>query len=230
MTISIILPFWDRQAATDEALRLMAGHYLDLDLEIIVVDDGNLKPFEVPDYPLDILVVRMPLKTEAKNPCECYNAGVRVAGGNLIALSNPENLHRKPILEQMAHIVMNDPMNYVAAAAWCGEQNRWHCHSSMVRRDDNDVGAYLPAGAQYHFMSMMNRSLWDKAGGFDEDYRDGSGYDDPDFVRRLHRAGANFIMRDDLVVDHVRAGAHSKWTAEGFARNRALFMSKWEPL
>jgi GT2 family glycosyltransferase len=76
-------------------------------------------------------------------------------------------------------------------------------------------------------MSMMHRSLWDKCGGLDEQYREGCGYDDPDFVMRLNRAGAKFVIRDDLVVEHVRAGARAQWPREGYVRNRALFMQKW---
>jgi GT2 family glycosyltransferase len=85
----------------------------------------------------------------------------------------------------------------------------------------------LPPGSDYHFMAMMHRSLWKAAGGFDEDYRQGAGYDDPDFVLRLHRAGAKFCIRDDLVVEHTRSCAHARWTPEQYARNRALFFSKW---
>lgn len=225
--ISLILPYWQRQEATDESLCLMAKHYMDLDLEIIVVDDGSPKPYEAPTLlPLDIQVVRLPFKLQAKNPCTPYNAGVMRSRGEYIALSNPENLHRKPILEEMLDSIKTDS-DYVMAAAWSAEQNRWHCHSSMNRSNDNDVGKYLPKGTQYHFMSMMKRELWDKAGGFDEDYRSGAGYDDPDLVMRLHKAGANFIMRDDLVVEHPRKDAHSQWTKEGFLRNRNLFLSKW---
>lgn len=228
--ISLILPYWKRQEATDASLCLMAQHYMDLDLEIIVVDDGSPEPYEKPTLlPLDIHVIRLPFKTVAKDSCTPYNFGVSRARGDYIAISNPENLHRKPILEEMQASIKSDD-DYVMAAAWSEEQKRWHCHSSMIRNNVNDVGGYLPKGSNYHFMSMMKRSLWDKAGGFDEDYRNGAGYSDPDFVRRLHRVGAAFIMRDDLVVEHPRAGAKSNWTSEGFTKNRELFLSKWKPL
>ena len=227
--ISLVLPYWCRQAAANRALAVMEKFYRDLSLEIIVVDDGSPVPFVAPNVALDIRVVRLPFKTRAKNPCTPINHGVMLSGGEFIALSNPESTHRAPILAAMRDAIAHDN-DYVMAAAWCPDQNRWHCHSSVRRQDGNDVGAYLPPGADYHFMSMMRRELWGAAGGFDEDYRDGAGYDDPDFVRRLHAAGANFVMRDDLVVEHARSGAHAEWTAEGFARNRAIFMSKWRPL
>lgn len=229
--LSIILPYFQRQAATDESLRLMVAHYFDMDLEIIIVDDGSPVPFQASaSMPLNIKVIRLPEKSNPLNPCVPYNTGVAAAKGDYIALSNPEILHTEPVLQRMlAKAREVGDSAYVMAACWCEEQKRWHAHSSKKRRDDNDVGAYVPVGADYHFLTIMHRSLWQKTGGFDEDYRPGAGYDDPDFVRRLDRVGAKFVMCDDLIVEHPRKGARADWTGEMFARNRKLFLSKWEP-
>lgn len=227
--ISIILPYWKRAAATDRSMALLAEHYPKLDMEVVIVDDGSPEPYVAPDgMPWPVKVIHLPFKETAKNPCVPINEGVAASNGEIIAISNPEILHKTPVLGQMLESIQDDK-DYVLAAAWCEEQKRWHCHSSVSRRTDNDVGQYLPIGANYHFLGMMRRKLWDEAGGFDNDYREGAGYDDPDFVRRLHKAGAKFLIRDDLIVEHPRSGAHSEWPAGGHARNRALFMSKWKP-
>jgi hypothetical protein len=73
----------------------------------------------------------------------------------------------------------------------------------------------------------MYKSLYLKAGGFDEEYREGAGYEDNDFINRLLMAGARFVIRDDLVVIHPKTGATIQWGAEKFARNEALYYSKW---
>ena len=226
--ISLILPYWQRQDATDKAMHYLEHHNQGVDYEVILVDDGNEVRYKRPPR-INMRIIQLPEKSGPLNPCVPYNCGVEQSTGEYVALSNPENIHRTPILDEMRKSIKNEN-DYVMAACWCPEQNRWHCHSSMNRRNDNDVGKYLPPGSNYHFMSMMHRSLWDKIGGFDEEYREGAGYDDPDLVRRLHKAKANFIMRDDLIVDHQRSNAHAAWTDEMFARNRALFESKWEPL
>ena len=197
---------------------------MDLDLEIIIVDDGSPKPFLKPTLlPLEIHVLRLPFKTQPKNPCTPINYGVSRARGKYIALSNPEILHSVPVLEEMRSLVVGN--TYVTASAWCAEQQKWHAHSTVNRHKES--GGILPNGSQYHFMSMMTKELWDKAGGFDEDYRNGAGYDDPDFVMRLHRAGAVFAHRDDLVVEHPRRGAKSNFKRSDFEVNKQLFYSKW---
>jgi len=231
--ISLILPYWRRQSATDESLRLMMANYSDLNFEVIIVDDGSPEPYQVPgSMTIDVKVIRLPKKDGPKNPCLPYNEGAKVAKGDYIALSSPEMLHHMPILEAMRNeCYVGGDKAYVMAACWCPDQMRWHCHSQMKRPTDaSDVGAYIPNGANYHFMSMMSRKLWDEAGGFDNDYRDGAGFDDPDFVRRLHKAGAHFIMRDDLVVQHPRKGTRSGWELAQFDANRAIFLSKWSPI
>lgn len=227
--ISLVWPYWQRQAVADRSCALLAKHYADLDLELIVVDDGNVTPYRAPaGMPFPVRVVRLPVKHVPLNPCVPLNRGVEQARGDVIAISGPDMMHaREPILGAMRDALGDDPLRYVLAAVWHAERNRWHCHSTNKRPDTGDVGSMLPPGADYHFMVMMHRALWDAAGGFDEDYRAGAGYDDPDFVLRLHRAGAKFQIRDDLVVEHVRADAHAAWTPQMFVRNRELFFRKW---
>jgi len=227
--ISLIWPYWQRQEVAERSCRLLAQHYADLDLELVIADDGNHTRFRPPHTPFPVKVIELPLKSAPMNPCLPINRAVEASSGDVIALSGPDMLHRTPILGEMRREVEKNERNYVIAAAWLPEKRVWHCHSSRKRPDIGDVGWMLPAGADYHFMTMMRRSLWDAAGGFDEDYRAGAGYDDPDFVLRLQRAGANFVRRDDLIVDHVRAGARANWTQPMYARNRAVFMEKWLP-
>lgn len=225
--ISVVLPYWDRKHATDKALARMADLYPRLYFEVIVVDDGSPEPYIAPDVRFPVRVIRLEAKTSPKNPCIPINVGVAASVGDIVAISNPEILHRGPVLPQLRDEVQAGHMTYAIAACWAPETNRWHAHSTRTPLYADRTEIVMPKGAQYHFLSMMRRTLWDKSGGFDESYRDGAGYDDNDFLMKLDRAGAHFVMRDDLVVDHPRNGARAKWTPEMFLRNRALFVSKW---
>jgi hypothetical protein len=218
--ISLILPYFNRQQAANKALELIGVMYHDLDLEVIVVDDGSKPPFNPPLYSplestLSFNVIRLPEKEVAQASCTPMNAGVRGSYGDILAFSSVEMLHHKPILAQMRdELLKGDANTYVSAAVWCPSQNRWHAHSSLNK-------------PPLHFMTMLKRDLWNRSGGFDEDYREGMCFDDNDFVNRLLRAGMHYVYRDDLVVEHPRAGAKAKYMLHQHERNRRLYESKW---
>lgn len=221
MKISLILPYWDRQRAADVALILLGKTYADFDMEVVVIDDGNVIPFKSPDCGLNIKVVSLPIKHEPKCPSTAWNAGVAAASGDVVILSCIEVLHKVPVIEQMVEALTDiGEHGYVLAAAWCPEAEIWHCHSSVkVPRN--------PEGTGIAFCGAMHKSLYLKAGGFDEEYRDGAGYEDNDFINRVLSVGGRFFIRDDLVVTHPKTGATIEWGMAKFARNEMLYYSKW---
>lgn len=222
MTISLILPYWDRQEAADRAFALLDKHYRGLDLEVVVVDDGNRTPFRVPETDLNVKVVRLPLKTEPKAIPTPWNEGVRHASGDIIILSCVEVLHETPVLQGLVDALNDAGENgYVLASAWCPESRSWHCHSTVNP-------PYNPLGTGASFCAAIRKSLYWKAGGFDEAYRDGAGYEDCDFINRLVDAGAHFIKRDDLMVIHPKTQAHIAWKPEAMKRNADIFFKKWK--
>lgn len=219
--ISLILPYWDRQEAANKALKSLEI-YKDLDLEVVIVDDGNKIPFKVPESPLNIKIITLPEKDIPKSCVVPWNEGVKASSGDVIILSCIEVLHEQPIIERMK--VELDSMGkdgYVLASAWCPELNEWHCHSS-IRTPRNVWGTGLS------FFGMMNKELFYRAGGFDERYREGAGYEDNDFINRLLCVGAEFKIRDDLKVIHPKKGAAISWPAGAFEKNYELFKSKWK--
>lgn len=220
--ISLLLPYWSRQNAASAALRSIADAYRGLDLEVIVIDDGDPVPF-VPPPELDLVlrVVRRPLKMQPTSPVAAWNHGARLARGDVLALSCVEVLHPQPVLGSMLEPLRElGPDGYVLAAAWCPEERAWHCHSSAPVPT-------CPAGTGIGFLGMMHRELFERIGGFDEAFMAGAGYEDRDFIQRVHRAGARFLIRDDLVVHHPKTGARIRWDAERFAVNERLYRERW---
>lgn len=219
--ISLVLPYWDRRAAASHALDQLERTYRGVDLEVVVVDDGNPTPFVAPKGALDFTVVRLPAKAGPMCPCTAWNAGARAARGDILVLSCIEILHTYPVLEQLAAEVKRlGPKGYALAAAWCPEHRAWHCHST-VRVPD------CPVGTGIAFCGALHKAFFLEVG-FDEAYRDGAGYEDRDFIRRMVKAGARWSMRDDLVVVHPKTGASIKWSENAFQRNEALYRSRWQ--
>lgn len=221
--ISLVLPYWQRQAAADAALRSLAACYAGLDLEVIVVDDGSPQPYVAPlGLPFEVRVRYLPKKAGPLNPCTPLNAGAAAARGEYIAFSCAEILHSSLALPTMlGELTVRGRKCYVTAA--CRSEGKWHAHTSLLPVEIE--GQPMPAG--YHFLAMMHRELWLASGGFDADYRAGAGYEDADFLLRVQRAGAKFVMRDDIVVEHPRTGVRAAWTREMHERNRLVFRAKW---
>lgn len=225
--ISVVMPYWKRLAVLEANLSSYEDFYQNDDIEIIVVDDGSgdLKPNW--NYGPMVSVIRLPLKDKALNPCVAFNEGVREAQGNIIVLTNPEVLHRQPILRDMQeHLERLGRNGYVSAACWSSSLKMWFCHSTKMPPDEQVGRARSPKGAGLHFCSMLNRPLYERIGGFTEDYRQGQGYEDNDFLWKLDKAGAKFEICDDLITDHYDC-PRTDWPKGGAERNKAIFESRW---
>lgn len=215
------MPYWKRPEALEANIAAYRRFYGD-DLEIIVANDGS------DDLPaVAATIVSLPPKDRALNPCVAFNAGARAAQGDVLLLTNPEVVHREPILAGM--LASLSPRAYVAAACWSPKLQWWFAHSTLGP-DPNAVGrAPMPPGSAFHFCALLHRSLYDEIGGFSEEYREGQGYEDNDLLWKLHSAGARFVIRDDLVTEHIDC-PRTVWPAGGAARNKSIFEAKWPNL
>ncbi len=225
MKVSLILPYWDRQEAADKALGLLWQTYAPMfkagELEVVLVDDGSNFIWPTRAGFINMKVVRLPVKSVPMSPCVAWNAGVKEACGDMVVLSCVEVLHENPVIQELVERAKAlGPDGYALGATWCPESESWHCHSTV------EVPG-LPEGVGIGFCGAMSKSLYLKAGGFDEEYREGAGYEDRDFIQRLLKVGAKFRVCDDLVVTHPKTGASIQWPSGGFERNLKLYVSKW---
>lgn len=223
--LSLILPYWDRQAVTDRSIARLNELY-ELDMEIVVVDDGSPVPYRPSPSRLPLKAVYMPAKDGPLEPGAVLNKGVAESSGDVVCIGNPELWHERPVLgEMLANLEQLGQRGVVMASVWCPEDAAWHVHPSIGGR--RICGVQAPEWENSTFLAMMHRAFWDQVGGFDEEYRQGWGYGDHDFVMRLAQHDPKVVVRGDLVVNHSRDGARSAWTYEMLHRNEQLFMSKW---
>jgi hypothetical protein len=214
--ISVCAPYWMRQGALDRMGEQYARLYPDLALELVVCDDGSPKPAVAPP---GVTVVRLPRKNRPLNPCVPINAAVNASTGDVIVLTNPEIEHREPVLGAMLAMLEHED-DYVTARCWDEHEGL------VLAGPEVDYRKYgrqpVPPGAHFHFLAMFHRSLWERAGGFDEDYRYGRGCDDNDWLWRAHRANARF-KACPVTVYHDS----TEQLAWKMPLNRDLFRSKW---
>jgi glycosyltransferase involved in cell wall biosynthesis len=225
--ISIIMPYWNRPELLKASLTRFEELYNnDVEkFEIIIVDDYS------PAFPEEIFNLGLPIRSvmvrkEQRiplNPCVPINHGVLFSRGDIILLTNPEILHRTPILFEMEERLNKlGPTGYVAAACWDNTQKIFICHTT---KDMAKGRAPVPKNAGLHFCAMMYKSFFNDIGGFSEEYRFGQGYEDNDFLWKLYINNARFEIVDDLIVEHTRT--NTLWPRGGAERNKIIFYNKW---
>lgn len=219
--VSVCIPYWINSGRAASDLMATLGGFVKLypTAELSLCDDGSM--YGMRDFGA-LRQVRLPTKKRALNPCTAINEAVRNSTRPLILLTNPGLLPEEGLLEALLAAHQSD-RHYVAAACWDLDGQKWLCHST-VKGGEHGRGP-MPAGSGFHFCALLSRSLFDAAGGFDEEYRHGQGYDDNDFLWRLDAAGAVFRILDDVIVEHRRS--ETIWPEGGLDKNRALFEAKW---
>lgn len=209
------MPYWNRPRELTRSLALYEKMYPDLDLEFSICDDGSMPPLD--DRPR-CKITRLRQKMIALNPCVPINVAVRNASHDVIVLTNPEIEHREPVLQQML-AALQDENDYVMAA--CRDPRLGIISGEGTPYNTQGRGP-IPYGSDLHFCVMFHRKLFNCIGGFDEEYRNGAGWDDNDWLWRLNAYEANF-KRVPGTVWHYRTP--HRWTMK--VDNAALFRKKW---
>jgi len=213
--VSVCMPYWERQAELDLSLAAYRRVYGHLDLEISVCDDGSPEPVVAPGC----VVTRLPAKTIGLNCCVPMNAAVRARSGDVVVLTNPEIEHREDVFSGML-AMLECPDDYVVAS--CRDvDGTWLAGDQVDYTKDGRLP--VPEGSHFHFCAMLTRELFERAGGFDEEYRHGRACEDNDWLWRLDSVGARFRMAPGVVwhrkTPHRYAGVH--------ATNRDMLFRKW---
>lgn len=212
--ISILMPYWRRQERLDATLDSLEQYD---DIEVCICADGCT--IEIKERPYPVKVMHLPMKDEPKNPCVPFNWARKLAEGEYLCITNPEILHPEPVLPAMLEALVGD-RGYVLATCWNPEKERWHCRAGYVPPHT----APIPKGSGLHFCALMRADFYDEIGGFSEEYRDGAGYDDNDFIWKVHEAGG-IIKIVPETVHHFNTGI--KWPAQMVERNKRIFYGKW---
>jgi hypothetical protein len=216
--ISVCMAHFNRPDDLKRAVENYRKVYPDLDIEFSICDDGSLLPPTTKGR-----VVLLPQKGYALNPCVPINHAVRNATRDIIVLTNPEVEHREPVLYRMLE-ALTGPNDYVATGCRDTRRGDWYAGPDAPVAP---IGGRQPKppGTHLHFCVMFHKALFERAGGFDEDYRHVPGCDDNDWLWRLWALGGVNFKYVPGVVWHIH-GPRRRWpgTPEAAAQ---MLRRKW---
>jgi glycosyltransferase involved in cell wall biosynthesis len=211
MKISVIVPTHNRRALLERKLRALERELGDFEI-VVVADgcaDGTLEFLNGFSTKLNVQVLELP----GLGAAAARNAGVRASSGRVLLFSDDDVISRSGWV--LAHANAHSQKNVVAVGrlelptqlrdgvSFLGPKALWW----------NATGAN----------SSVSRDLFDRAGGYDEAFREYGG-EDPDFGFRLLKSGANFMFLDRAVAEHWDEGFSSslrkKARAAGIAHVR----------
>lgn len=206
MKISVCMAYFNRPDELKRSMDAYAKVYPDLDIEFSICDDGSLMPPPVGCVKHKLFC--LPQKGFALNPCVPINHAVRNATRDIIVLTNPEVEHREPVLYDMLE-ALTSPNDYVMTGCRDTRAAEWY---AGPKAPVAPVGGRQPKPPKthLHFCTMFHKALFERAGGFDEAYRNVPGCDDNDWLWRLYALGdVDFKYVPGVVWHHH--GPRRRW-------------------
>lgn len=179
----------------------------------------------------------MPLPTNVGFGTAC-NLGARAAfegGCTSVVFLNPDATISSEDLARLGEATIADPSALIAPVVRRPDGSRWSrlgriaVHGSGLARMQDPVGdddvAWLTGACL-----AVHRLMWDRLGGFDDDYF--LYWEDVDLSYRCHLLGGRNILREDLTAVHdvggTQVGGSGKSPTYYYynCRNRLLFAAK----
>lgn len=215
--ISIVMAYHNRR---EQLLRTLSSILLtkyDLNkLQIIIVDDCSNSENMLDDivnlYPsLNIKLIKINVN-DKKWVCSCipFNIGFNDIKYNKVIIQNPESYHNGDILSDVNRRLTDD--NYLTYSCYSLSESEY-CNNDYNNIQYTDIkpkyacssgwynhSKYNPK--YYHFLSSITTKNLFKINGFDEDYKDGIGFDDNEILHRIKLLGLGIEIVDQPFIFH----------------------------
>ncbi|HEY8589894.1 MAG TPA: glycosyltransferase, partial [Naasia sp.] len=133
----------------------------------------------------------------------------RELGCDVIILANPDLAMTESVVATLAAAVRESPDTAVSPRILADDGSVWFGGASVLLEEGRTTTrpgtrSDLPHGWLSGACVAVHRDLWDRAGGFSEEYF--LYWEDVDFSWRITRAGGRLLVRDDIEVVHAVGG------------------------
>lgn len=239
MKYSIIMPYHKKRTLQNTLLSYLHFYQGRTDYEVVLMEDHKNVADDDERRALRTILNRFSpqmnihhVETYFDNcfaPSRMFNAGVMYAQGEYVVLTSPECFHMVDILKGFDKELDKNPDAYIVPACYNTDDTKtvakfaefkplrkiWLQHSKHLNR-----GLY--------WCAVLSKAQYSVVGGIDEEYAEGFGREDIDFVRTLKAKSVKIITRDDLLVVHQNHPDCSPQKKELWARNKRYYDKKWE--
>ena len=241
--VSVIVPTYGEDLHTFTCLKALAGEAAAVPLEVIVMDDCAPRPAAEALAP--VTGVRFERNAENLGFLRNVNRGASLARGEYLLILNNDAVVGAGAIEALLDVFERAPGAGAVGAKLVYPDGRLQEAGAIVWRDGsawNDGRGDDPERPEFNYLReadycsaaclMVQRSLFDVLGGFDERYTPAYG-EDVDLCFRIREAGGKVYYQPAAEVVHFEGASHGTDLGQGVKRhqveNMARFAERWRP-
>jgi len=241
--ISIITVNFNQPEATIELLKSIDLHYLNADLEVILVDNGSRENYEN-NFKLVKKNIKYIRSEQNLGFAGGNNLGIAQASGKYLFLVNNDTEFTSGLIETLvqtleanAKVGMISPkINYfddqsIIQYAGFTHMNYYTCRNSCIGQFEKDNGQYdgivAPTGYVHGAAMMIKQEVLPKSGVMAENFF--LYYEEMDWCELVKRAGYEVWINTNALIYHkesLSVGKNSALKEYFMNRNRILFIRR----
>lgn len=220
-SVSVIIPAYNAARTLPQTLTALTSASPP-PLEVIVVNDGSTD-----DTPRIAALNGTRVINLEKNvgAAAAKNCGASRARGDILFFTDSDIVPPRDAIGVLAHAFASTDCDGVVglldenipARNWASQFKNLWMNFTYAR-----FGKIDRIGLFYTSVAAMKRPVFEKLGGFDEEYRGASIAEDTEFGQRAWGSGAKILLEPGLRVVHLKAYSAMSILREDFKRARAL--------
>lgn len=241
--VSVVVVTYNHLLFTRMCLLSLLAHTDDVDLEVIVVDNGSddgtdefLRELEG-RHPLVIRAVRNGRNRGFAAAC---NQGLDMARGEILVLLNNDTIVPPGWIGRLARPLADPGVGLAGpvtnrAGNEAQVEARYETYGNYLRAARARAASHAERWFDIPMLTMfclaLKQSTYRRLGALDERFEVGM-FEDDDYAMRARAAGYRLVCVEDVLVHHFGGASFGDLAALGqsgvlFQRNRARFESKW---
>lgn len=216
-TVTVIIPVYNAERFLESALNSVISQTYSSKLQVVVVDDGSTdnsstiaKNFPGVHY----------LHQSNKGVSASRNAGLEIVKGDFIAFLDADDIWKPEKIEVQVSFMMENPELGISGTY---AENFLEPGTDTPKWFKKDTDWMMVKDYIIPSTMMVERSVFNKIGGFDINLRSG---EDTDWLWRAKESGIKSDIIEKVLVRRRFHGANLSWKYKGETKKRLLQIAR----